>query len=702
MLKKEKRYEFRNKLMEVHKKNIRNVSLKVEADEFEIKDQFIIVLPQEDDLVVRTAAYDFADYLYTSMNLCAGVLKNFDGENVIRLSFNTDIEEASGYMGYRIDVSEKGITLEGYDARGIAQGLYFLEDLMNIRKAPFLKYGVIKRKSAFSIMRATQSPYGILEYPDEILSRIAHCGMDTIEVWLKDYVTDQRGYYYDLNGLCERAEKYGIKVLVEFYTPHSVNVYDSGAEDFYDSIYGELFRNCPKVWAVSFLGEATKYNSSDPHIARPGERKYEKIPRMDNKPGSSGWWPCKDYPDLMKMILKIIRGIKPDAELIVDTYNWSKAPDEERVRLIRELPKEVIVRTTWDNGRQFRLGEESMEYTADYSMRFTEPSEKYLVEAKAVKECGLRAVANANAAGKTWDFGMIPYEPVPFQWLKKYQSMLRAREELNLSGVLENIHYGFHPSIISDLEKWMFFTPVKSPEDILHDLFVRDYGEENVELVEKAFRDFSEAITHYVPTNEDQYGAFRIGPAYPLWSDLYEGWRDKVPTSSKHASHKLSGMLFSMYWQDFMIKNSLPGIRIFEELKELDKMDELFLSGISWLEQCQNPNEELLRLLNMVRYIHHNIETVRNVKNHYILRQELSICRTRKRAEEIINEMEQILIRERQNALDTIPLVQVDSRIGWEPSMEYVGDEEAILWKIHQVEYELAVVIERYRTEIYW
>lgn len=702
MLKPERRYEFRTKLMQVHKKDVRDYTRTPETDEFVIEDNFRIVLPKNPHIVVRTAANDFIDYLQVSMNICAGTAKSADSKNSITLIENPDIEEASGYMGYRITVTENGITLEGYDERGIAQGLYFLEDLMNIRKAPYLKAGVIKRKSEFPILRATQSPLGILQYTDEILARIAHFGMDTLELWLSDYQTDQRGYYIDLNTLCERAEKYGIKVLVQLYTPHSVNVYDPAAEAFYDNIYGELFRNCPKVWGVSFLGEATRYKSSDPHIAPPGVKKFERISPRDTRPSSSGWWPCSDYPDLMKLILKIIKGIKPDAELVISTYNWQKAPDEERVRLIGELPRECIIMTTWDNGRQFRIGEESVEVNADYSLRFSTPSNKYIVEAEAVKRAGLRSVANANSSGFTWDFGMIPYEPMPFQWMKKYNELLKAKKDYNLSGMLENIHYGFYPSIITEIEKWKFFTPVKDDEAIIRDLIERDYGVENADIVEDAFRDLSEAITHYVPTNEDQYGPYRIGPAYPIWTDIYEGWPKSFPSESKHASHKLAGMAYSRYWEDLNIHNSLIGIRIFDELDELDKMYELVVSSMKKLKNCINPNDELLRLINLVHYIHNCIVTTRNVKKHYICRQQLTMCRTRQKGEELICEMEEILKNELENVKDTIPLVQVDSRLGWEPSMEYVGDEKALVWKIEQVEVELIHLDGYFRKELYW
>ncbi len=41
--------------------------------------------------------------------------------------------------------------------------------------------------------------------------------------------------------------------------------------------------------------------------------------------------------------------------------------------------------------------------------------------------------------------------------------------------------------------------------------------------------------------------------------------------------------------------------------------------------------------------------------------------------------------REIANAESAIPLVEADSRLGWEPSMEYMTDAEHIRWKIAQV-----------------
>ena len=50
-----------------------------------------------------------------------------------------------------------------------------------------------------------------------------------------------------------------------------------------------------------------------------------------------------------------------------------------------------------------------------------------------------------------------------------------------------------------------------------------------------------------------------------------------------------------------------------------------------------------------------------------------------------MDEIEAIAKKEIKNAQDTIPLVEADSRLGWEPSMEYMTDRSHLEWKIAQV-----------------
>ena len=55
--------------------------------------------------------------------------------------------------------------------------------------------------------------------------------------------------------------------------------------------------------------------------------------------------------------------------------------------------------------------------------------------------------------------------------------------------------------------------------------------------------------------------------------------------------------------------------------------------------------------------------------------------------EEMRNWVDQMIAlaeAEIQNAEATIPLTEADSRLGWEPSMEYIGGPRHLRWKIRQ------------------
>ena len=69
MIKTEKNYEFRKKLIEIHKKDLRDYEIHSTSDEMEITDGYIIDISSENSDVVLTAAKDFQDYMLISMNV---------------------------------------------------------------------------------------------------------------------------------------------------------------------------------------------------------------------------------------------------------------------------------------------------------------------------------------------------------------------------------------------------------------------------------------------------------------------------------------------------------------------------------------------------------------------------------------------------------------------------------------------------------
>ena len=132
-LKAEKKYEFRKRMRCVHQKNVRNWELEPEEGELEIATGWQIVLPEGYGETALTAAKDFQDYLFVSMDvsvLVCGQAQN-GGEKTVMLTVAPGMEQ-----DYVITIGD-AVTIAARDERGLAQGLYCLEDRMNIRRAPF-------------------------------------------------------------------------------------------------------------------------------------------------------------------------------------------------------------------------------------------------------------------------------------------------------------------------------------------------------------------------------------------------------------------------------------------------------------------------------------------------------------------------------------------------------------------------------------
>lgn len=126
-----------------------------------------------------------------------------------------------------------------------------------------------------------------------------------------------------------------------------------------------------------------------------------------------------------------------------------------------------------------------------------------------------------------------------------------------------------------------------------------------------------------------------------------------------------------------------------EEIKELELAKQLFYEGLQVLETIPNPNEELARLINMGWFMYRTTITGIHAKEYFLVLNRYEAPRDRQELCECVDEMERILMAERENAEATIPLVEFDSILGFEPSMEYVCDRAALEWKLRQVDYEL-------------
>lgn len=644
-----------------------------------------------DGTIVGHAKEDFYDYL----KICFGVKEKGENPILINVKITQEgLEEVCDYKGRIVEVSEGQILIRAYDERGAAQAIYDLEDVMTAKKQPYLSKGKTKNKPVFS-PRMVHSAYDMDVYPEGYLQRLAKEGIDAIILFVRG-VNEVSTGYCDINAVIDLAEGYGMDTYAYSYCSvfHSPEAED--AEDVFDKTFGEIFRVHNKLKGMIFVGESVQFPSKD---KRTTGRRSKDFLDEDNFPDpkpAPGWWPCEDFPLWVNLVKKVIRKEKADADIVFWTYNWGYAPEKDRIALIDKLPTDISLLVTFEMFENLPTAYGITEAVCDYSIAFAGPGQYFLSEAKAAKRRGIRLYTQANAGGRTWDFGCcLPFEPFPQQWMNRYEAMRECNERYGLVGVMETHHFGYWPSFITKIEKMSYEFFAKSREEILGSV-ISEFAEGQTEECLKAFDYWSQAIRLYMPTDDEQYGAMRVGPAYPLMLGIYP----KAPESLSPEKSCFGRRYIEEYhYQSGRIsaegRFTLHSVRMRVEMKILADAIKLIRKGLAIFKALKVKNDEIRRYMNMGEYMICCFITDINVKKMYIYRQRLFIASTRKEVKSIIKGIRKIGVAEIKNAEKALKIVRKDSSLGFEPSMGYAAGREYIEWKIRQVNhmltYELAV-----------
>ncbi|MBQ4160332.1 MAG: hypothetical protein IJD83_05320, partial [Clostridia bacterium] len=351
---------------------------------------------------------------------------------------------------------------------------------------------------------------------------------------------------------------------------------------------------------------------------------------------------------------------------------------------------------TYEMFERYNVGD-IQEYCSDYTIVFEGPGKYFVSEAEVAAKRGIRLYTMSNTGGMTWDLGVIPYMPAPHQWIKRIKNMRKANTDWGLCGLMESHHYGFYPSFIGDLTNLALSDTELSIEEILNRVLTKHFGKENAEKTEKALQLWSEGFTNFTPSNEDQYGPYRIGPAYPLcFTRIFNA--PSAPYA--HFGNRIVFPNYPMFPANDRPRNSASALRMPVEIELNEKARMLMGKGIEILESIENKNDALLRLINLGKFIANTLTTTVHAKKWYITKTKLQVAQSRDEANALIATLREIGEAEIVNVQSTIPLVEADSRLGWEPSMEYIGHKENLEWKIRQVRYVLDKELDVYQTSV--
>ena len=113
---------------------------------------------------------------------------------------------------------------------------------------------------------------------------------------------------------------------------------------------------------------------------------------------------------------------------------------------------------------------------------------------------------------------------------------------------------------------------------------------------------------------------------------------------------------------------------------------ELFDKGCDTVKRVidsipERKRENAMRIWGVAKFMANTAMTAANAKEFFLYKKMLDGA-TGAEYNRLLDELSNICKRELENAKATIPLVEFDSRLGYEPSMEYMCDAAHLEWKI--------------------
>ena len=660
----ETNFAFRARLLDVHpERTVASAATPVTADETQIDAEWSIQ-PVAECPALRHAAKDFEDYI--------GKWKI--GKEQGRKSGKVEIGVDSSLkpLQTRIEVGERLVRVTGATSREAYQGCIRLEDEMNARGRPAVKRGVRTYTRLFS-PRMTHSGYEVETFPDEYLDQIAHSGMDAILVFIEDPPDVTRNGKLDMNALVARAAERGIDVwaYASFHEKAAkMHPLDPGAREWYSETYGSIVKNASGLKGLICVGESCAFPSRDPGMEGFWwQEGWERFPKLN------GFWPVSDWAEWLDLVKSVTREHNKDFEVVFWTYNWFKKPAELRLPLLEKIPTDLTLLVTWVRGDPpVRRGNADF-FVSDYSISATGPSAVFRSEADVAVRRGIPVMTMCNTGGRTWDCGVAPYVPAPGRWKARFDALKTAQRTWGVKALMESHHYGFQPNFISELAKVAFTAEATDAdvEDFLESMAVRDFGHAAAPAALAAWKDWDDAFAWHSAGSDDFWGSLRVGPVYPLVMP------DERLPPPLHPNMENDGVSKGTGWKFVKPTFSPPKEVLDGEIDTCEREIALLEKGVRRLEAAMplvpaDRRDTARRILGVGKFHLAAVRTLANVKRFY-----------RAGLENDAKTMLSIIDDEERNVRETIPVVEFDSALGWEPTMGYLADRANLEWKLRQL-----------------
>ncbi len=526
----------------------------------------------------------------------------------------------------------------------------------------------------------------ISSYPEGLLQRLAAQGVNA--VWLhtvlrtlaKDPKYPEFGEgserrIANLRKLVARAAKYGVKVYLYMNEPRA-QVPSFFEKDGRMALRGVAQRDgtsyamctsCPEVrrWMrdaleqvfrqVPGLGGIFTITASENLTNCPSRGDHLKCPRCAKRSRA------EIVAEVNNTLIEGMRRGNPDAEAVVWDWAW---PDDAEPEIIRLLDTR--------NCRLMSISERHVptcrggvpSKTGEYSISVVGPGVRATNFWHQARAAGLKTAAKVQP-GATWEFSAIPY--LPTMDLVAQHAFNLAHEDVD--GVMLSWSLGCCPSpnltAYRDIGR-----ATKSPDEFLDALAVRLYGPAAAPLARKAWTAFSDGFREYPFHNGTIYTApHHMGPSNPLYLE---------PTG-------YAATMVGIPYDDIRRWRSIYPEQVFVD--QMAKVAAGFGEGCARFDamvaKCTGAQRaNARREAGMFRAAYLHFVSVVDQARFVMARERRDKAASDAERAAATAKMREIAARELATAKALLPLVQADSRIGYECSNHYFYTPQDVREKI--------------------
>ena len=708
----EQPYDFHRRLAEdrVHVTR-RAPDAKPSADEMTLPDRgWKLVWNSNSGIVLKNAVLDFQDYLKTSMGVLVDLEKRDSLDNWQDLTRCIVVgtreqlpgcgKALKGPKDYQLIATPERVTVCGYDERGAMFGLYNIEARMNLREAPFLPSNLDTVRRSLYDTRMVQSWMGWMDFPDALLSRMAHDGFDAIFASTManpngDRITAETSTDFyarillrirhqnpaRMRDLINRAAKYGIKV----YTPIIYQYMGTPeSEEGLRKLVRDIVREFPDIQGYVLLTEGFWYKKWGGGHGASAE--YMK-----------DW--AQNWSRAVAIVAEECHRVNPAIEILPWEYNIDFRPQNVDMKryFIQQLPEGTIPLLTWENGKSFEI-DGFPGHLRDYAISQIGPAEVTQAQIKEARQRGMKVYTNGDTFVCGAQLQTVPYHPFPYQWYGRYQAM----ESYGVNGTMESWTTGYSPSFMTELRGWYCWSEAPALDELLGAIAAREFGADNRTAVLHAWRLFSQAIRLVPDTGPNMGTSSAIGnPLFfreppPRTARFTRSWTDEAAWTgylggglNPYWPFTLSRLVFC---PDFMNKTNraesyaravsgieaageTPVLPVFLKYLRLatDKLEEgMKLYRAAALGSPSAKRQTALREVVIAEQIQRMLESNHAILEFEDLRLKLADERDKQRAAAIFDRMAVILREEIERTELSLLAATRDSRLGFQQECDYV------------------------------